>query len=216
MSSLHVDQLRIARGGHPVITEASFDVPHGTTTVIVGPSGSGKSTLLLAIAGLINVDGGTLQLDDREITYVPTAQRNIGLVFQDNQLFPHLNVADNVAYGLRRKGIRRSECDVRVSEVLQLVGLEGFGGRTPSANFQEERRNGSLSPDHSLRRLNCCCSTNLSPDSMTLSTTACFTTSSMCSPPLKQLRYGSPTIEKKRNVLAHSCFEFMTVSFHLN
>ena len=129
MSSLHVDQLRIARGGHPVITEASFDVPHGTTTVIVGPSGSGKSTLLSAIAGLINVDGGTLQLDDREITYVPTAQRNIGLVFQDNQLFPHLNVADNVAYGLRRKGIRRSECDVRVSEVLELVGLEGFGER---------------------------------------------------------------------------------------
>ena len=86
----------------------------------------------------------------------------------------------------------------------------------PSANFQEERRNGSLSPDHSLPRLNCCCSTNLSPDSMTLSTTACFTTSSRCSPPLKQLRYGSPTIEKKQTVLAHSCFEFMTVSFHLN
>ena len=129
MSSLHADQLRIARGGHPVITEASFDVPHGSTTVIVGPSGSGKSTLLSAIAGLINVDGGTLQLDDREITNVPTAQRNIGLVFQDNQLFPHLNVADNVAYGLRRKGIRRSECDVRVSEVLELVGLEGFAER---------------------------------------------------------------------------------------
>ncbi|MEC8017684.1 MAG: ATP-binding cassette domain-containing protein, partial [Actinomycetota bacterium] len=88
MSSLRVDQLRITRGGHPVITEASFDVPHGTTTVIVGPSGSGKSTLLSAIAGLINVDGGTLRLDDREITNVPTAQRNIGLVFQDNQLFP--------------------------------------------------------------------------------------------------------------------------------
>ena len=129
MSSLYVDQLRIARGGHPVLTDASFDVPHGTTTVIVGPSGSGKSTLLSAIAGLIKVNGGNLQLDDREITNLPTAQRNIGLVFQDNQLFPHLNVADNVAYGLRRKGVRRSDCDVRVSEVLQLVGLEGFGGR---------------------------------------------------------------------------------------
>ena len=115
--------------------------------------------------------------------------------FSRQPTLPHLNVADNVAYGLRRKGIRRSECDVRVSEVLQLVGL-GVSADAPSANFQGGGETDRSRPITRSGATNCCCSTNLSPDSMTLSTTACFTTSSMCSPPLKQPRAGSPTIEE--------------------
>ena len=129
MSSLRVDGLQISRGNVPVISQASFEVTHGSTTVIVGSSGSGKSTLLTAIAGLIPIDNGTIALDDRDITTTPTAQRNIGLVFQDNQLFPHLSVADNIGYALRRQGASRPECIHRVGELLNLVGLDGFGQR---------------------------------------------------------------------------------------
>ncbi len=129
MSSLRVNDLQISRDHTPVISQASFEVTHGSTAVIVGDSGSGKSTLLAAIAGLIPIDGGSIRLDDRNITTTPTVQRNIGIVFQDNQLFPHLSVADNIAYGLRRQGVSRSECTVRVSELLNLVDLDGFGQR---------------------------------------------------------------------------------------
>lgn len=129
MSSLGVEELRVSRGNTPVISHASFEVAHGSTTVIVGASGSGKSTLLAGIAGLVNIDSGTVRLGDHGITNIPTAQRNIGLVFQDNQLFPHLNVADNIAYGLRRQGASRSECVTRIGELLSLVGLNGFEQR---------------------------------------------------------------------------------------
>ena len=129
MSSLRVNGLQISRGNLPVISQASFEVAHGSTTVIVGDSGSGKSTLLAAVAGLIPIDSGSIRLDDRDITTTPTVQRNIGLVFQDNQLFPHLNVADNIEYGLRRQGASRAECNNRVNELLDLVGLTGFGQR---------------------------------------------------------------------------------------
>lgn len=130
MSLLRVNELRISREKTRVISHASFEVTHGSTTVIVGASGSGKSTLLAGLAGLIAVDSGTITLGDRDVTNTPTAQRNIGLVFQDNQLFPHLNVADNIAYGLRRQGATRSDCTARVHELLNLVGLDGFGERT--------------------------------------------------------------------------------------
>ena len=129
MSLLRVDDLQISRGNVPVISQATFEIAHGSITVVVGASGSGKSTLLAGLAGLINIDSGTVRLGDHDITNIPTAQRNIGLVFQGNELFPHLNVADNIAYGLRRQGANRSDCATRVTELLSLVGLDGFGSR---------------------------------------------------------------------------------------
>jgi thiamine transport system ATP-binding protein len=130
MSFLRVDQLRIVRDNTPVIIDASFSVDHGTTTVIVGASGSGKSTLLAGIAGLISIDHGVIRLNDRDLANVPTAQRKIGLVFQDNQLFPHLSVEGNISYGLRRqRGHRFNHAD-RLEELLSLVDLSGFGPRS--------------------------------------------------------------------------------------
>ena len=130
MSVLHVDQLRIVRGSTPVIIDASFQVDHGTTTVIVGPSGSGKSTLLAGIAGLVSIAHGAIRLNSRDITNVPTAQRKIGLVFQDNQLFPHLSVEENIIYGLRRQQGHRFDHADRLEELLSLVDLSGFGSRS--------------------------------------------------------------------------------------
>jgi thiamine transport system ATP-binding protein len=100
---------------------------------VLGPSGSGKSTLLRVIAGVAAPDAGTVTLSGHDITHVPTHQRGVGMVFQDNQLFPHLTVGENVAFGLKMARtpsvVRRSTAD----DWLARVGLAGFGSRDVSA-----------------------------------------------------------------------------------
>ncbi|MGB1724660.1 MAG: ABC transporter ATP-binding protein [Ilumatobacteraceae bacterium] len=95
-------------------------------------SGSGKSTLLRAVAGLVDVESGRVMVDGVDVTAVPTHRRSVGMVFQDEQLFPHHDVAGNVAFGLEMAGVERGERDSRVAEVLTAVGLDGFGGRDVS------------------------------------------------------------------------------------
>jgi thiamine transport system ATP-binding protein len=96
---------------------------------LLGPSGSGKSTLLRVVVGLQEAETGTVTWDGADISRLPTHRREFGLVFQDYALFPHLDVAGNVAFGLRMRGAPASRREQRVTEVLALVGLEGFGGR---------------------------------------------------------------------------------------
>ena len=98
----------VAFGDRVVLRDVGFDVPDATTTAVVGPSGSGKSTLLRVIAGLHRPDSGTVLLDDIDVTDLPAHRRRVGMVFQDNQLFPHLNVAENVAFGLRMRHVDRT------------------------------------------------------------------------------------------------------------
>ncbi|MCU1368161.1 MAG: putative thiamine ABC-transporter ATP-binding protein [Ilumatobacteraceae bacterium] len=119
----------IGFGSRTVLDGVSMSVTEGEIVALLGPSGSGKSTLLRIIAGLIRADRGTVELDGRPIDGLPTHRRNIGLVFQDEQLFPHRTVAQNIEFGLRmqrRPGAERSQ---RVAELLALVGLPGFEGR---------------------------------------------------------------------------------------
>ncbi|MGA0893928.1 MAG: ABC transporter ATP-binding protein [Ilumatobacteraceae bacterium] len=130
-------------------------VRFGTTTVLdrvsltldsemvglLGPSGSGKSTLLKAIAGLVVPDAGSVFLDGSDVSLVPPHRRGIGMVFQNQQLFPHLDVGENVAFGLRMRGQRKADMSDRVSEMLHLVGLAGF----------ERRRVGDLSGGEATR-----------------------------------------------------------------
>lgn len=108
---------------------ASFHVEPGEILALLGPSGCGKSTLLRAIIGLQAYSQGTVSWNSEPIDSVPVHQREFGLMFQDGQLFPHRNVARNVAYGLKGAGLTRTEVSRRVAQMLELVGLPDFGTR---------------------------------------------------------------------------------------
>ena len=126
---LDIREVSAGYGDAPVLRAVSLDIGDGEIVALLGPSGSGKSTLLRVIAGLIAPDAGTVHLEDRDITSVPTHRRGIGMVFQDEQLFPHRDVAANVAFGLRMQRRGRDEIAARVGEMLSLVGLAGFDRR---------------------------------------------------------------------------------------
>lgn len=112
-----------------VLRGVSLTVAPGEIVALLGPSGSGKTTLLRIIAGLESADHGRLQLHGRDLTTIPVHRRGFGFVFQDFALFPHKNVADNVAFGLRMMQWPAAQIIRRVAEVLALVGLSGFGDR---------------------------------------------------------------------------------------
>ena len=126
---LEVCGLVVAYGDRVVLDHASLVVAEREVVALLGPSGSGKSTLLRAIAGIVLPTSGDVFLDRAPITRMPTHRRNIGMVFQDEQLFPHRNVAQNIEFGLRMQHWPAQRRSARVSELLDVVGLAGFGGR---------------------------------------------------------------------------------------
>lgn len=126
---LELDQVEKTFDGQPVLRGISMGVARGEIVALLGPSGCGKTTLLRIIAGLETADAGTLLLDGQELSRLPVHERGFGMVFQDYALFPHKNVAQNVAFGLRMMGWERGRRDERVTQVLSLVGLAGFGDR---------------------------------------------------------------------------------------
>ncbi len=108
-----------------------LDIAPGSFCTLLGASGSGKTTLLKALAGFETADEGAILVDGRDIGQVPVAKRNIGMVFQNYALFPHLTVRRNVAFGLEMRGIGRAEISRRVDAALALVGLDAHGDRLP-------------------------------------------------------------------------------------
>jgi ABC-type Fe3+/spermidine/putrescine transport system ATPase subunit len=113
----------------PLLQGISFVLGAGETLCLLGPSGSGKSTLLRMIAGLEPPDAGQILWNENDLSSTPAHLRDFGLVFQDYALFPHLNVFDNVAFGLKMKNWKIAEIGTRVAEVLDLVNLRGFDHR---------------------------------------------------------------------------------------
>jgi len=119
-------------GGFVALDDVSLEVPAGELLALLGPSGSGKTTLLRIISGLETADGGTVYYQDEDVTDAAVRERNVGFVFQHYALFRHMNVFDNVAFGLRVRNRSRSEIKDRVHELIRLVQLEGLERSLPS------------------------------------------------------------------------------------
>jgi len=119
-------------GTTSAVSDLSFAVQSGQIVALLGPSGCGKTTTLRMIAGFVEPDEGTIEIAGHDMRDVRPHERNVGLVFQDYALFPHLTVEQNIAYGLRQRGDASSATAGRVEEMLSLVHLEGFGGRRPA------------------------------------------------------------------------------------
>ena len=129
MATVEVDRVRVAFDGPPVLDDVSMTIASGEIVALLGPSGSGKSTLLRVIAGTVPPDRGRVVIDGIDVTTTPTHLRHVGMVFQDNQLFPHRSVLDNVAFGLQMAGVAKRDRHERAERWLDRVGLTGFGGR---------------------------------------------------------------------------------------
>jgi putative spermidine/putrescine transport system ATP-binding protein len=129
---LSLDRLTLSYGDTIAVDRLNLEIGRGELIALLGPSGCGKTTTMRAIAGLLSPASGRIRLDGRDITKVGANKRAVGLVFQSYALFPHLTVFENVAFGLRLKGLRGQDLDSRVRSGLDTVGLAAFSGRKPA------------------------------------------------------------------------------------
>ena len=127
--------------GEAVLDNISLEISKGEFITLLGSSGCGKTTTLRIIAGLEQPDAGSVWLDGREVTGLEPNQRDVNTVFQNYALFPHMNVAENIGYGLKLKKVPKSEIRKKVSQMLELVQLEGYEKRKPSelSGVQKQR-----------------------------------------------------------------------------
>ncbi len=116
-------------GDTKAVNNVTLGINDGEMMVLLGPSGCGKSTLLRMIAGLIDVTNGNILFNDNDVTNLPSQKRNTAMVFQSYALFPHMNVLENVSFGLKARHFSRSEIDVKVKEILELVELSDLKDR---------------------------------------------------------------------------------------
>ena len=131
-ASVRLRELTKLFGDTRAVDRVSLTIEPGSMVALLGPSGCGKTTTLRMIAGLVEPSAGDILLDERSITGLPVHRRNIGMLFQNYALFPHMTVAENVAFGLETRGIKRAAAASRVAEALQLVQLPDYGARMPS------------------------------------------------------------------------------------
>lgn len=118
-------------GDNTIIPELSLDIKDGEFFTLLGPSGCGKTTLLRMVAGFNSIEGGTIKFNERTINDVHPSQRNIGMVFQNYAIFPHMTVYENVAFGLKNRKIEKSEIEKRVNEILNIVQIDHLKDRLP-------------------------------------------------------------------------------------
>ena len=119
-------------GNFKASDNVSFEIEKGKLVALLGPSGSGKTTILRMIAGLENPDSGEIIIDGKVINNIPASERGIGFVFQSYALFRYMTVYDNIAFGLKVRKKGKQEIKERVTELVKLIGLEGFENRYPS------------------------------------------------------------------------------------
>jgi putative spermidine/putrescine transport system ATP-binding protein len=131
MAALHLTNISKKFADVLAVDDLSLEVADGEFVVLLGPSGCGKTTTLRMIAGFIEASAGSVRIGARDVNHDPPYRRNVGFVFQNYALFPHLDVAENIAFGLRRRRLSEREIGERVRRALALVKLEGFDARMP-------------------------------------------------------------------------------------
>ncbi|HXP02769.1 MAG TPA: polyamine ABC transporter ATP-binding protein [Stellaceae bacterium] len=131
-ATLRLAEVTKTFGEARAVDSVSLSIEPGSMVALLGPSGCGKTTILRMIAGLLEPSAGEIYLDADPITRVPVHRRNIGMLFQNYALFPHMNVAQNIAFGLETRGVGKAAIEARVADAVQLVQLAGLEERTPS------------------------------------------------------------------------------------
>ncbi|MGO4853571.1 ABC transporter ATP-binding protein [Phaeovulum sp. W22_SRMD_FR3] len=131
MANINCTGITKSYGGHLVIEGLNLEIPDHEFVVFLGPSGCGKSTMLRMIAGLEELTAGQVTIGGTDVTHLPPGQRGVAMVFQSYALYPHMSVADNITFGLRRLGVDKADIAQRMAHVAQLLGLEALLERKP-------------------------------------------------------------------------------------
>lgn len=131
IQDIELDRVVKTYQGHRAVDGVSFQVERGTILSLLGPSGCGKTTVMRMIAGLVRPDGGEIVIKGTPVTQVPVHRRNVGMLFQNYALFPHLDIAANVAFGLQMRGVSKADVAKRVIDTLAMVKLEKLASRMP-------------------------------------------------------------------------------------
>ena len=126
---ISIEQITKKYGSTYALDHVDLEIRSGEFLTLLGPSGSGKTTLLTVLAGFTRPDGGSVKFGNTEMVCVPPHQRDVGMVFQNYALFPHMTVAENVAYPLKIRGVKVQEAQERVERSLEMVRLGGYGKR---------------------------------------------------------------------------------------
>ena len=141
---LSIDSVSVAYGRTPVLDNVSLQVQRAEMVALLGSSGCGKTTLLRTIAGFVAPSSGRILVDGRDITALPPEARNTAMMFQSYALWPHMDVAANIGYGLRMRGVARAQIASRVADMLKLLQLDGYGTRTVAALSGGQRQRVAL------------------------------------------------------------------------
>jgi putative spermidine/putrescine transport system ATP-binding protein len=126
---LHIAGVNKSYATLRVLADIDLEIAAGEFLTLLGPSGSGKTTLLMVLAGFVRPDAGSIRFGEREMVLTPPHKRNLGIVFQNYALFPHMNVAENIGYPLRLRGVPREDVRRRIDQAIELVRLQGLGER---------------------------------------------------------------------------------------
>ncbi len=155
MSSIDIRKLIKKWGAVTAVDEVSLTVPEGSLTVLLGPSGCGKSTILRLIAGLERITSGSIFIGGKEVTHMDPASRGVSMVFQSYALFPHLNVRENILFGLKVRGVSRAERNARLDDAARMVGLADLLNRKPAELSGGQRQRVALARSIVSRRRVC-------------------------------------------------------------
>ncbi len=155
MGSLEIHELTKTFGQTCAVDRVCFKVDQGSLTVLLGPSGCGKSTVLRLIAGLEAVTSGRIHIGKKEVTFLDPSQRGVSMVFQSYALFPHLNVRDNILFGLRVRKVERTRQQERLEQAVDILGLGGLLDRKPSQLSGGQRQRVALARSIVSRRPVC-------------------------------------------------------------